>query len=236
MIISYSFIISSTISHFLIFLACHLFFSFFYLVFWSWDGRGGKRGNEMVGENIWDDDGGRSWDGFYDEMRYDKLWEMRWEMTSYHLILPSLLFLFISSSLISLFTWRRKDEFSKWDEIRLRWERDGRWWDWLYYFSSMRWWLVGWLMIFFFLSFIFLSILQSSHIYFLVFFTISLSLSLYLWDGWSSWDGWLIIVKNCEKDEMMMNFSSFLSHHLFPYPSYHKIDLHLFFDHLFLFL
>ena len=62
----------------------------------------------------------------------------------------------------------------KWDEMRLRWEREGRWWDWLYYFSSIRWWLAGWLMIFFIL-FINLTIMSY---HFLVFLLSLLILSL----------------------------------------------------------
>ena len=182
----------------------------------------------MVGENIWNDDDGRSWDGFYDDLWYDKLWEMmRWEMTSYHLILPSLLLLLLFPHLSFHFHLKKERWIFKWDEIRLTWERE------IDYIIFHQWddgWLVGWLMIFFLSSFYHL-------IYIFLYFlpSLSFSLSLYIWDGWSSWDGWLIIVKNCEKYEMMMNFS-FLSHHLFPYPSYHKIDLHLFFFIIFFFL
>jgi len=136
----------------------------------------------------------------------EKIWEMmmvdheidfmmRWDMTScerwwddgkftissYHL------FFFLFPHLSFHFHLKKKRWIFKWDEIRLRWERDGRWWDWSYYFFINEM-MVGWLMIFFLSSFY---QFYNHLIYFLVFFTISLFIyemvDLLEMVGWSLW-------------------------------------------------
>ena len=122
-----------------------------------------------------------------------EIWQVvrdeRWQVTisSYHLFF----FFFLFPHLSFHFHLKKERWIFKWNEIRLRWERDGRWWDLLYYFSSMRWWLVGWWFSSF--SHLFINLTIISYIFSCIFYHLSLSLfinevvDLLEMVGWSLW-------------------------------------------------